>query len=56
LPDLKVARITDQDILDLARQEATRLLDADPDLSRDENVPLAERLRQAAESLPGEMS
>jgi ATP-dependent DNA helicase RecG len=56
LPDLKVARITDQDILDLARQEATRLLDADPDLSRDENAPLAERLRQVAESLPGEMS
>jgi ATP-dependent DNA helicase RecG len=56
LPDLKVAKITDQDILDLARQEATRLLEADPDLSRDENAPLAERLRQAAESLPGEMS
>jgi ATP-dependent DNA helicase RecG len=56
LPDLKVARITDQDILDLARQEATRLLDADPDLSLDENAPLAERLRKAAESLPGEMS
>jgi ATP-dependent DNA helicase RecG len=55
-PDLKVAKITDQDILDLARQEATRILDADPDLSRDEDAPLAERLRQAAESLPGEMS
>ena len=56
LPDLKVARITDQDILAMASQEATRLLDADPDLTREENALLAERLSRAAEALPGEMS
>ena len=56
LPDLKVASITDQDILDLARQEAIRLLAADPEMCRDENASLVERLLQAAEALPGEMS
>jgi ATP-dependent DNA helicase RecG len=56
LPDLKVARITDYDILAMARQEAARLLDADPDLAGKENALVAERLSQAAESLSGEMS
>jgi ATP-dependent DNA helicase RecG len=56
LPDLKVARITDHDILAMARHEAGRLLDSDPDLAATENALLAERLRRASQSLPGEMS
>ena len=56
LPNLKVARITDHDLLAMARQEAARILDSDPDLSRSENAPLAEHLERAAETLPGEMS
>ena len=42
--DMKVARISDQDILLLARKEAARLLTADPDLAREENAPIAARL------------
>ena len=32
LPDLKLARMSDTRLLELARQEAEALLDADPDL------------------------
>ena len=42
--DMKVARISDQDILLLARKEAARILSADPDLARSENAPIAARL------------
>ncbi len=56
LPDLKVARITDYDILAMARQEAAGLLDADPELAGEENALLAERLSHAAKSLSGELS
>ena len=56
LPDLKVARITDYDILAMARQEAARLLESDPDLAKTENALLAERLNRATQALPGEMS
>ena len=42
--DMKVARISDQDILLLARKEAARLLTADPDFAREENAPIAARL------------
>jgi ATP-dependent DNA helicase RecG len=56
LPALKVARITDYDILAMARQEATKILDSDPELTGDENALLAEHLREASESLPGELS
>ena len=56
LPDLKVARLTDQDILSLARQEATRILDSDPNLAREEHALLAERMRQYMAGLTDEMS
>ena len=56
LPDLKVARITDHDILALARREALRILDADPGLDKDENALLAERMKRYKADLPGEMS
>ena len=56
IPDLKVARITDHDILSLARQEATRILDGDPDLAKPENALLAERLGRYSAALAGEMS
>jgi ATP-dependent DNA helicase RecG len=56
LADLKVARITDQDILAIARQEAFRLLDGDPELASDENALLAERMKRYSAGLSGEMS
>ena len=56
LPTLRVARLSDQDILALARREAARTLDADPDLSQPENVPLADHLERLESVLAGEMS
>ena len=56
LPNLKVARITDQDILSLARREAMKLLDSDPDLKKKENASLAEHYTRYASDLVGEMS
>ena len=55
LPDLKVARITDHDILTLARHEAVRILDADPGLSKPENSLLAARVTDLSAVIEGEM-
>ena len=52
----RVARITDQDILTLARREAMRVLDLDPDLSREENSPLAEQQARHIAGLTDERS
>jgi ATP-dependent DNA helicase RecG len=41
LPDLKMARLTDVAILELARQEASRLFEHDPQLSRPEHRAVA---------------
>lgn len=56
LLDFKVARITDQDILLLARKEARRLLTDDPELARDENAGVAARLAAYTAGLSAEMS
>jgi len=40
LPDLKMARLSDADILELARREALRLFSEDPYLERPEHRPL----------------
>ena len=56
LPDMKVARITDQDILALARREAIRLLEADPRLANVDNKALSGRFRDYCEGLSAEMS
>ena len=56
LPSLKVARITDQDILAVARAEAVRILDADPELQSEPNALLAKRLTKETADLPGEIS
>ena len=56
LPDLKIAQITDHELLTLSRQEAARILDNDPDLTSDENSRLAERLDGYAGGLAGEIS
>ena len=56
LPALRVARLSDHDILSLARREAAKTLDADPELSKPENVPLAHHLERLESVLAGEMS
>ncbi len=56
LPNLKVAKVTDQDLLLLARREAAGILDADPDLAQPEHAPLAKHLADSTQDLIGEMS
>ena len=56
LPDLRVASITDLDLLALARREATRVLDADPELSAGENSLLAERISRYEAGIAADLS
>lgn len=56
LPSLRVAQITDHDILFLARREAARLLELDPLLKKEEHRALAERLEAYQSIQPGELS
>jgi ATP-dependent DNA helicase RecG len=56
LPDLKIASIMDQEILSLARREAIKLLDSDPDLQKHENSSLAAHFKTYASGLAGELS
>ena len=56
ISELRVARITDQDILSLARKEASRILESDPDLSDEDHEALRKRVEEFTVSAPGEMS
>ena len=56
LPNLRVARITDQDILGMARREATKILEADPELSRAEHAGLARRFDSYSADISDELS
>jgi ATP-dependent DNA helicase RecG len=46
LPDLKLAQLSDLRTLELAREEATRVLEEDPDLSLPQHTALARKARQ----------
>ena len=46
LPDLKLARMSDARLLELARREAESLLDADPDLSQPDHHLLSQRMTE----------
>ena len=54
--DLKVARLTDLDIMQMARQEAHRLLAADPDLTNEAHTAIAERFDRYRAERPLEIS
>jgi len=56
MPDLKVASITDTPLIELARKEATRILESDPDLSRPEHRHLRQRLSRLLEGVTAEIS
>ena len=56
LPPFRVAQITDQDIIALARREAQRITRADPNLSRAEHAPLFRRFAEYAQDRPAELS
>jgi ATP-dependent DNA helicase RecG len=56
LPDLKAARLTDVDLIELTRGEATRLLAEDPELARPEYAPLKLEVDRRWSGVSGEVS
>lgn len=56
LPDLRMARLTDHDLLLKARAEAVALLEHDPELLSPENVLLSAALESLASPVTGEVS
>ena len=56
LPDLRVAKLTDMKLIQLAKDEATAILDADPSLERPEHAALQARVRSLWDRLSAEVS
>ncbi len=56
LPDLKVARLTDVDLIEQTRDEAMSLLEADPELARPEHAALREEVDRRWSGVSGEVS
>jgi len=56
LPDLRVAKLTDVALIELAKTEATRILDADPDLQRAEHAALRAQVTRLWDRLSAEVS
>jgi len=55
LPDFRVASLFDTRLIELARREAERLLNQDPDLSRPEHAALAAEVARMFEAVTGEV-
>jgi ATP-dependent DNA helicase RecG len=53
---MQVATPADIDLIEICRDETTKLLETDPDLSAPEHLLLAEELEKFAEGRPGELS
>ncbi len=56
LPNLRMAKLSDRDLLDLARREATRIMENDPDLEAGNHAALAAQVARFMEKVSGEMS
>jgi ATP-dependent DNA helicase RecG len=56
MPDLRVAKLTDVALIEQTRAEATRLLEADPELASAENSELREQVVKVWERLTGDVS
>ena len=55
LPDFRVASLLDTRLIELAREEAARLLEDDPELSKPEHAPLAREVARLFEAVTGEV-
>ena len=55
-PLFKVAQIEDSDLLALARIEATKILESDPELKESSNALLYEKYQSELEDLYGQVS
>ena len=56
MPDLRVAKLTDVDLIMRARAEASRILDADPELARSEHAALRERVAAMWDQINSDVS
>jgi ATP-dependent DNA helicase RecG len=55
IPDLRVANLLDTRLIELARSEATRLLEDDPELSKPEHAGLAQEVARLFQQVTGEV-
>ena len=55
LPDFRVASLLDTRLIELARSEAARLLEDDPDLAKPEHAPLAREVYRLFQQVTGEV-
>jgi ATP-dependent DNA helicase RecG len=56
LPDLRIAKLTDTKLIELAKDEATRMIDDDPELELPEHAALGEEVRRLWDRLSSEVS
>jgi ATP-dependent DNA helicase RecG len=56
LPDLRMAHISDRELLALARKEATRLMEQDPELAAPEHAALAAQVARFLDRVSGEFT
>lgn len=56
LPNLRMARLSDLDLLEIARREAAGIIESDPELARDEHAALAAQVARFLEGVSGEFS
>ena len=56
LPDLRMARLSDRELLHTARQEAEALMEQDPDLEAPEHAPLARQVGRFLNRVSDELS
>ena len=56
LPNLRMAQLTDRPLLEMARVEANRIMESDPQLSAPENAPLARQVGRFLEWVTDEVS
>jgi ATP-dependent DNA helicase RecG len=56
MPDLRVAKLTDVELIEQTRAEATRLLDGDPDLASPEHAALGEQVKKVWGRLTSDVS
>ena len=56
LPNLRMAQLSDRELLDLARREAARLMQGDPELTRPEHAELAAQVTRFTERVSAEVS
>ncbi|MYC28606.1 MAG: ATP-dependent DNA helicase RecG [Chloroflexi bacterium] len=56
LPNLRMARLSDRDLLEIARREAAAIIESDPELARDEHAALSAQVARFLEGVSSEFS